>query len=160
MCCAQGDVCLAGECATPGSGCTDSFDCPKGHFCEPTLGQCLPQPTGPLCELRPESVTFEPTIEWHWQGWSQDDRYRPVQSTPAIADVDADGYPEVVTVAYRSTGNNMLIVLNGEDGSENLMIPDSTYNVRWGTGAAVGNLDADAELEQLTLAVLQASPSS
>ena len=147
VCCAEGDVCLAGDCATPGSSCTDSFDCPEGHFCEPTLGQCLPQPTGPLCELRPESVTFEPTVEWHWQGWSQDDRYRQVQSTPAIADVDADGFPEVVTVAYRSTSNNMLIVLNGEDGSENLMIPDSTYNVRWGTGAAVGNLDADAELE-------------
>jgi hypothetical protein len=70
-----------------------------------------------------------------------------VQSTPAIADVDADGLPEVVTVAYRSNSNNMLVMLNGEDGSENLMIPDSTYNVRWGTGAAVGNLDADAELE-------------
>ena len=147
VCCAAGDVCLASECATPGDNCTDSFDCPEDHFCEPTLSQCLPQPTGPLCELRPESVTFQPTIEWHWEGWSQDDRYRQVQSTPAIADVDADGLPEVVTVAYRGTGNNMLVMLNGEDGSENLMIPDSTYNVRWGTGAAVGNLDADAELE-------------
>ena len=147
ICCDGGDVCLAGACATPGSVCTDSFDCLEGDFCEPTLGQCLPQPTGPLCELRPESVTFEPTIEWHWEGWSQDDRYRQVQSTPAIADVDADGKPEVVTVAYRGTGNNMLVVLNGEDGSENLMIPDTTYNVRWGTGAALGNLDGDAELE-------------
>jgi hypothetical protein len=147
VCCADSDVCLAGECATPGTGCTDSFDCPEGDFCEPTLSQCLPQPTGPLCELRPESVTFEPTVEWHWEGWSEDNRYRQVQSTPAIADVDADGLPEVVTVAYRGTGNNMLVMLNGEDGSENLMIPDSTYNVRWGTGAAVGNLDADAELE-------------
>ena len=147
VCCAQDDVCLAGECATPGSGCTDSFDCPEGHFCEPTLGQCLPQPTGPLCELRPESVTFEPTVEWHWQGWSQDPRYRHVQSTPAIADVDADGFPEVVTVAYSGRDNNMLIMLNGENGSENLMIPDSTYNVAWGTGAALGNLDGDTELE-------------
>ena len=147
VCCGDGDVCLAGECATPGAGCTDSFDCPEGDFCEPTLSQCLPQPTGPLCELRPEAVTFEPTVEWHWEGWSQDDRYRQVQSTPAIADIDADGLPEVVTVAYRDTGNNMLVVLNGEDGSENLMIPVSTYNVRWGTGAAIGNMDADAELE-------------
>ncbi len=147
VCCADGDVCLAAECATPGSGCTDSFDCPEGDFCEPTLSQCLPQPTGPLCELRPESVTFEPTVEWHWEGWSQDDRYRQVQSTPAIADVDADGLPEVVTVAYRGQNNNMLVMLNGEDGSENLMIPDDVYNVKWGTGAAIGNLDADAELE-------------
>lgn len=149
VCCADGDVCLASECSTPGAGCTDSFDCPEGDFCEPTLDRCLPQPPGPLCELRPESVTFEPTIEWHWQGWSQDDRFRQVQSTPAVADVDADGRPEVVTVAYRtgSTAENMLVVLNGEDGSENLMIPVATYNVRWGTGAAVGNLDSDPELE-------------
>ncbi len=147
LCCDAGDVCLADACATPGIGCNDSFDCPEGEFCEPTLDQCLPQPQGPLCELRPESLTFEPTIEWHWEGWSMDDRYRQVQSTPAVADVDADGFPEVVTVAYRTSSNNMLIMLNGEDGSENLMIPDTTYNVRWGTGAAIGNMDADAELE-------------
>ena len=147
VCCTEGDVCLAGECATPGSECTDSFDCAEGQFCEPTLDRCLPQPSGPLCELRPEQVTFEPTIEWHWEGWSEDQRYRQVQSTPAIADVDADGFPEVVTVAYRSTSNNMLVMLNGEDGSEALMIPDSTYNVRWGTGVALGNLDTDKELE-------------
>ena len=147
VCCADGDVCLTAECATPGENCTDSFDCDEGNFCEPTLGQCLPQPAGPLCELRPESVTFEPIVEWHWEGWSEDSRFRQVQSTPAIADVDADGFPEVVTVAYRNTSNNMLVMLNGEDGSEALMVPVSTYNVRWGTGAAVGNLDDDAELE-------------
>ncbi len=147
VCCDAGDVCLAAICSTPGRSCADSFDCDEGFFCEPTLDQCLPQPQGPLCELRPEFVTFEPTIEWHWEGWSQDDRYRQVQSTPAIADIDADGFPEVVTVAYRSTSRNMLVVLNGEDGSENLMIPDDIYNVKWGTGAAVGNLDVDVELE-------------
>ena len=124
-----------------------SFDCAEGEFCEPTLNQCLPQPVGPLCELRPENVTFEPAIEWHWDGWSMDPDFKQVQSTPAIADIDGDGLPEVATVAYKNSSNNMLIVLNGEDGSENLMIPVSTYNVRWGTGPAVGNMDADAELE-------------
>ncbi len=147
VCCDAGDVCLASQCATPGADCTDSFDCAEGEFCEPTLGKCLPQPEGPLCELRPENVTFEPTIEWHWEGWSVDPTFKQVQSTPAIADIDGDGLPEVATVAYKDSSNNMLIVLNGEDGSENLMIPVSTYNVRWGTGPAVGNMDADAELE-------------
>lgn len=147
VCCDVGDVCLASECASPGAGCTDSFDCNEGEFCEPTLGQCLPQPEGPLCELRPENVTFEPTIEWQWEGWSMDSTFKQVQSTPAIADIDNDGLPEVATVAYKNTSNNMLIVLNGEDGSENLMIPVSTYQVRWGTGPAVGNMDDDDELE-------------
>jgi hypothetical protein len=76
-----------------------------------------------------------------------DPDFKQVQTTPAIADIDGDGLPEVATVAYKDSSNNMLIVLNGEDGSENLMIPVSTYNVRWGTGPAVGNMDADAELE-------------
>lgn len=147
LCCGAGDVCLASVCATPGASCNDSFDCAEGEFCEPTLNQCLPQPVGPLCELRPENVTFEPTIEWHWDGWSDGPEFKQVQSTPAIADIDGDGLPEVATVAYKDRSNNMLIVLNGEDGSENLMIPVSTYNVRWGTGPAVGNMDADAELE-------------
>lgn len=147
LCCGAGDVCLASVCATPGASCNDSFDCAEGEFCEPTLNQCLPQPVGPLCELRPENVTFEPAIEWHWDGWSMDADFKQVQSTPAIADIDGDGLPEVATVAYKNRNNNMLIVLNGEDGSENLMIPVSTYNVRWGTGPAVGNMDADAELE-------------
>ncbi|MDH3625331.1 MAG: FG-GAP-like repeat-containing protein [Myxococcales bacterium] len=147
VCCDAGDVCLASQCATPGADCIDSFDCPEGEFCEPTLGQCLPQPEGELCELRPENLTFEPTIEWHWDGWSMDPDFKQVQTTPAIADIDGDGLPEVATVAYKDSSNNMLIVLNGEDGSENLMIPVSTYNVRWGTGPAVGNMDADAELE-------------
>ncbi|MEM7435423.1 MAG: VCBS repeat-containing protein [Myxococcota bacterium] len=146
-CCAQDDVCLADVCVTPGAGCTDSFDCDEGEFCEPTLNQCLPQPVGPICELRPENVTFEPTVEWHWDGWSVDGDFKQVQSTPAIADIDFDGLPEVATVAYKNSSNNMLIVLNGEDGSENLMIPVTTYNVRWGTGPAVGNLDSDPELE-------------
>jgi hypothetical protein len=146
-CCSAGDVCLAGTCATPGAGCTDSFDCPDNHFCEPTLSACLPQPQGPICELDPQFFDFAPTVEWHWQGWSQDGRFKQVQSTPAVADIDNDGLPEVATVAYRNQSENMLIVLNGEDGSENLMIPVSKYNLRWGTGAAVGNMDEDAELE-------------
>jgi hypothetical protein len=76
-----------------------------------------------------------------------DAAFKQVQSTPAIADIDGDGLPEVATVAYKDRNNNMLIVLNGEDGSENLMIPVGTYNVRWGTGPAVGNMDLDPELE-------------
>ena len=43
--------------------------------------------------LRPESVTFEPTIEWHWEGWS------------------LDGNPDVVSI---SAGNAR--ALNGVDG--------------------------------------------
>ncbi|MGB5813085.1 MAG: hypothetical protein WBG86_21305, partial [Polyangiales bacterium] len=147
VCCNAGDVCLADACATPGTSCTDSFDCADGEFCEPTLDQCLPQPQGPLCELRPEDVTFEPTVEWQWTGWSEDATFKHVQSTPAIADIDNDGFPEVATVAYKGRNDNMLVVLNGEDGSEYLMIPIETYNVRWGTGPAVGNMDPDPELE-------------
>ena len=56
LCCSAGKVCLSGACATPGKLCKDSFDSPPGYFCEPTLGRCLPQPTGAKCEVKPVVV--------------------------------------------------------------------------------------------------------
>ena len=53
-CWAAGDVCLSATCATPGAACLDAYDCVQpGEFCEPTLGQCLPQPDPLLCEVVP-----------------------------------------------------------------------------------------------------------
>ena len=143
-------MCLAASCATPGEECLDSFDCLEGEFCEPTLGTCLPQPAGPLCELRPEFVTFEPAEEWRWEGWSGNPAFKQVQSTPAVADIDNDGFPEVVTGAYgggSSETDTMLIVLNGVDGTEKLTKTVAEYDMKWGTGAALGNMDDDPELE-------------
>ena len=55
VCCGAGEVCVADKCALPGATCLDWADCSDGEFCEPTLGQCIPQPPagGETCEDKP-----------------------------------------------------------------------------------------------------------
>jgi len=96
-------------------------------------------------------VSFKPVVEWAWKGYSKDPQFHEVAVAPAIADVDADGTPEVVFVAYhhssKVTSKGMLVMLDGKTGKEELTIPHTKYNFyRW-CGMAVGNLDADKQLE-------------
>ena len=154
ICCAAGRVCLSGKCVNPGKTCKDSFDCPTGFFCEPTVQRCLPQPTGKRCEVRPASVTFKPKVEWHWKGYSKDPDYHNVVVTPVVADIDADGTPEVAFVAYHksSLAKGMLVVLDGKTGKEEMVVPySSQYQFASTVGVAVGNLDSDPQLELATI---------
>ena len=149
LCCGTGQVCLSGKCTSPGKVCKDSFDCPPGFFCEPTLGRCLPQPTGAKCEVKPTGVTFKPTVEWKWTGYSKDTSFHEVAVAPAVADVDGDGTPEVVFTAYNHKSSNtaMLVMLDGATGKEELTLPSSSYNLSAWCGVALGNLDKDPQLE-------------
>ncbi len=151
LCCGSGQVCLSGKCTSPGKLCQDSFDCPPGFFCEPTLGRCLPQPTGKKCEVKPKGVTFKPTVEWNWTGYSKDSNFHEVAVSPAVADIDADGTPEVVftTYSHKSSSSAMLVVLDGATGKEELTLPSSSYNMSAWCGVALGNLDSDKQLEMV-----------
>ncbi|MBU1240818.1 hypothetical protein KJ865_13985, partial [Myxococcota bacterium] len=51
VCCPSTTVCLNNMCTWPAGDCQDNFDCPDDTwYCEETIGQCLPLPSGPLCE--------------------------------------------------------------------------------------------------------------
>jgi hypothetical protein len=89
VCCDDGQVCLSPDCVTPGDPCIDSYDCPEGEFCEPTIDQCLPQPDPVVCELQPRFTAIEPVLEWSFE-------VDQVITAPAVGDVDGDGLPEVV----------------------------------------------------------------
>jgi hypothetical protein len=149
VCCDAGQVCLAGECATPSGSCSDSYDCDEGWYCEPVLGQCLPQPEDIDCEVRPDFEDFDVMVEWEWTGWSEDDSYRQVSTTPAVADLDGDTFPEVGFIAYYVDGytSGMVVVLDGRDGSEKVAIPPTSYDVDGRWGIAFGQIDDDPELE-------------
>ncbi len=60
-CCAAGQVCLEDACVNPGAACADPYDCEPGFFCEPTLGQCLPQPDPLTCQLQPTFTDLQVT---------------------------------------------------------------------------------------------------
>lgn len=121
-CCVAGDVCLSQACETPGASCDDSYDCAEGQFCEPTLGQCLPQPAGAdLCEYRPPPLPFDPIIEWSWTGSAILPGAHQVINMPVVVDLDQDDVPEVVIVTsatYAATNPGYLRALDGATGQE------------------------------------------
>jgi hypothetical protein len=115
ICCNAGEVCLATECVAPGDPCLDSFDCDFGQFCEPTLGQCLPQSNPVVCELEPDFEDIAVTEEW---AWTTDN----VISIPIVVDLDGDEIPEVIVNTTQMDGGSWpageVVVLNGQTGAE------------------------------------------
>jgi hypothetical protein len=128
VCCGAGEVCVSEACVTPTGACVDSFDCEIGEFCEPTLGQCLPQFDPVTCAYEPDFEDIEVTLEWSYV----DDQSI---SIPNVADLDQDGVPEVVVVTTADGGGGYeegdLVVLDGATG-----LPK--WRVDHGVGPAVG----------------------
>src|SRR5690606_16426758 len=113
VCCDAGQVCLSAACVTPTGPCQDSFDCDFGEFCEPTLGECLPQSEPVVCELEPQFEQIDATEEW---AFTTDQ----VVSIPVVADLDGDGSPEVVVNTTHMDGGSWpegeVVVLSGVTG--------------------------------------------
>ncbi|MCY0993360.1 hypothetical protein OV203_39855 [Nannocystis sp. ILAH1] len=144
-CCAAGQVCSGAECVTPGAPCQDSYDCQPGEYCEQTLGQCLPQPDPLTCEIVPEFETLNAVPEWSWTE-------EEVFSSPAVADLDGDGVPEVVinTTRYKDSDDyqvGVIIVLDGATGLEKFRIDHDPNNNKFGsqgrTTVAIGDVSGD-----------------
>lgn len=128
VCCNSGEVCVSTECVTPTGTCVDSFDCEIGEFCEPTLGQCLPQFDPVTCAYEPEFEEIEVALEWSYV----DDQSI---SIPTVADLDQDGVPEVVVVTTADAGD-------GYEAGDLVVLDGSTGLLKWridhGVGGAVG----------------------
>ena len=130
VCCDAGQVCLGLQCETPTGQCVDSFDCEIGEFCEPTLGQCLPQLDPVTCEIQPEFEDIDVTLEWSWED-------EQVISTPAVADLDGDGVPEVILNVTQLDGlswpGGAIVVLNGQTGAELWRLEHDPNNGSYGS---------------------------
>jgi len=129
-CCSSGDVCLSEACVTPGAPCADSYDCDEGYFCEPTLDQCLPQPSGAnLCEYRPPTLPFDAVVEWSWTGSTIKPTAKQVINMPVVIDLDQDSVPEVVIVTSETYNANDPGYLRALDGSTGLEKWDASAGV-------------------------------
>ncbi len=146
VCCESGQVCLSELCASPGAGCLDSYDCEPGEFCEPTLGQCLPQPDPLTCEQIPNFDNLEVDVEWSYES-------DEIISIPVVADVDNDGQPEVVVNLTRQDGGSFpsgrILILSGDTGAVQVgPIPHDPGNNQHGSHGrstiAVGDVSGDA----------------
>ncbi len=165
-CCAKGELCFADTCVAPTIPCTDSFDCPADHFCEPTVGKCLPQPPGGArCTLKPKTPKFEPILEWSWTSTTIKPTFLQVINMPVVIDLDHDSVPEVIIVTstgYSATGDGFLRALDGKTGKEKWPAtadvykdgtagaPDNRVNPRATPAAA--DLDGNGTLEIVTAA--------
>ncbi|MEM9071843.1 MAG: FG-GAP-like repeat-containing protein [Myxococcota bacterium] len=130
LCCDAGDTCVANACVTPGIECGDDFDCrDDALYCEPTLGRCLPTPSGDACEVRPDFEDVALVEEWHWDGFTDASGtvWSEVITTPVTGDVSGDGIPDVVVPAYTGTrfDNPVLVAINGRTG-ETLWVIERT----------------------------------
>lgn len=146
VCCASGQVCLSDTCASPGASCLDSYDCEPGEFCEPTLGQCLPQPDPLTCEHVPNFDNLDVGVEWSYES-------DEIISIPVVADVDNDGLPEVVVNLTQQDGGSYpvgrILILSGDNGDVQVgPIPNDPANNQYGSHGrstiAVGDVSGDA----------------
>lgn len=82
-------MCLADACVVPGHACSDPYDCDPGSFCEPTLGECLPQPDPLTCQMVPQFTDLTVALEWAKADLQ-------ITSIPVVANLDGVGPPEIV----------------------------------------------------------------
>ncbi|MCC6558527.1 MAG: VCBS repeat-containing protein [Polyangiaceae bacterium] len=158
ICCGAGDVCVAGACVTPGAPCIEWADCAEGEFCEPTLGQCLPQPPGvSLCEYKPPVGPLTPALEWSWTESAIFPAYRQVINMPVVVDLDHDAIPDVVIVTstgFSEAGFAYLRALNGSDGVEKWDAAAGVYadanRVQPRVTPAAADIDGDGHVEIVT----------
>ncbi len=147
-CCDEGNVCLQGSCVTPGPACLDSYDCPENHFCEPTLWQCLPQPSDVTCEIEPAFTDVEVLLEWSVEDLD-------IISIPVVADIDGDGSPDVVVIAayHNDAGGEpdvvsrgIVVALDGRTGAEKFRLvedPPLSYGAHGRSSLGLADVDGN-----------------
>ncbi|HRI68534.1 MAG TPA: FG-GAP-like repeat-containing protein [Polyangium sp.] len=159
VCCANGEVCVADQCAKPGANCLDWADCNDGEFCEPTLGQCIPQPPagGQTCEYKPPPGPLQPVLEWSWTTSTIFPTFHQVINMPVVVDLEKDGTPDVVVVTsdnYTASGAAYLRALNGKDGVEKWDAAADPYKMENRVSSrmtpAAADIDGDGFVEIVT----------
>ncbi len=159
VCCGAGDVCVADQCATPGATCLDWADCADGEFCEPTLGQCIPNPPAgsQTCEYKPPPGPLDPVLEWSWESTAINPTFVQVINMPVVVDLEKDSIPDVVIVTsdnFSAAGPAYLRALNGKDGTEKWDAAADPYKMEYRASArmtpAAADIDADGLVEIVT----------
>jgi hypothetical protein len=153
-CCGDGQVCVSAACVDPGDACTDSFDCPIGSFCEPTLGRCLPQFDPVTCETMPVFGDFEPVLEWSFTTSPTRADCVHAISPPVIVDLDGDTAPEIVvsTACASAWTTGVLRALHGDGSGEIWAADDAIRRVDSRNVIAAGDLDGDGTPEIVAVA--------
>jgi RHS repeat-associated protein len=106
--------------------------------------------SGATCSFHPPVESFSPRLKWSWTGSSVLPAYNSVAGTPAVADVNGDGIPDVIFITLanaNTTGDGHLRAVSGRDGRELFTVTNTAWNLRPASGIAVGSLDGDGKID-------------
>ena len=98
------------------------------------------------CTLEPIVGQFNPVIEWNKLSFSVASASDQVVMTPAVADLNQDGIPDIVFSTYNSSdllSNGVLRAISGDNGEEIWSIIDTSFQVRGLSSIAIGDIDLD-----------------
>jgi hypothetical protein len=107
------------------------------------------------CESPPPSTPhFEPELQWAWTGSSVLPEYNQVMMTPAVADVNLDGIPDIIFSSFRDIPNDdfdwregVLRAISGDNGHDLWTVTDPAYRIKAAASIAVGDIDNDGKVE-------------
>ncbi|WP_224363071.1 FG-GAP-like repeat-containing protein [Hyalangium versicolor] len=107
------------------------------------------------CEVRPPFTPhFEPALQWAWTGSPILPEYNQVMMTPAVADVNQDGIPDIIFSSFRDVPNDdvdwkegVLRAISGNDGHDLWAVTDPAYRIKAAASIAVGDIDNDGKVE-------------
>ncbi len=148
-CCDAGDVCIFGDCVTPGQPCDSFADCSFDEYCDEGLGKCMPDefPDDIECSMEGDFEEMEVTEKW---SWTDED----IISSPVVGDVTADGEPNVVVNAARIDGGGWpigKIFILDSTGDVVRSIPHDPDQNSWGShgrsNIAIADVSGDGVLD-------------
>ncbi|WP_224248235.1 HYR domain-containing protein [Hyalangium gracile] len=107
------------------------------------------------CEDRPPFVPhFEPALQWAWTGSSTLPEFNQVMMTPAVADVNQDGTPDVIFSSFRDVPEDdvdwregVLRAISGDDGRDLWAVTDPAHRIKAAASIALGDIDGDGKVE-------------
>ena len=105
---------------------------------------------GLLCSFEATPGGFDPVVEWNKSTFPVEPAHNQVMMTPAVADINGDGTPDVVFSTFTGGNyvtNGILRVIDGATGTDIWNLTGPLYRVKGEAGVAVGDLDNDGTLE-------------
>ncbi|MBN1210785.1 MAG: VCBS repeat-containing protein [Myxococcaceae bacterium] len=107
------------------------------------------------CEvIPPYTPNFEPELQWEWTGSTLLPEFKQVMMTPAVADVNQDGIPDIIFSAFRDNPlddydwkEGVLRAISGDDGHDLWAVGDPAHRIKAAASIAVGDIDNDGLVE-------------
>lgn len=171
VCCGEAQACLFASCVDLGAVCDMDAPCPRGQFCEPTVGRCVDRNADPnACVYIPPAESFDPVEGFAWTSSPVSPASDQVMMTPMVANltddnqdgkIDLKDTPDIVFVTFTGSAYTMdgvLRVISGADGAEHwassaLPVP---VVVHGSTIPALADIDGDGVVEILISAAASA----